>query len=239
MKLSNFVKVAVAGVLLMSVAVAYAQGGGGGGGRGQGRGGGFGQRGGMFGGPAQLANRADVQRDLGVSAEQKSKIDALQQQLREERQQMMQDMFSGGERPDPAEMQKVMEKANDKAKAELAKILDEKQMKRLDEIQVQLAGPSALLLPAVQKALGMTSDQVNKARDLQQKQQQANMAVFEKVRNQEISREEAQAANQKNTQVLNDELLKILMKEQGDKFKEMGGKPFKADPPQDRGGGGI
>ena len=53
--------------------------------------------------------------------------------------------------------------------------------------------------------------------------------------NQEISREEAQAARETNNKALDEELAPLLSADQVAKLKEMQGKPFKADPP---GGGG-
>jgi len=245
MTFSNLGKFVVVTALVVSTALVFAQGGGGGGGRGGGGGGfGGGQRGGFGGGFGagvhNLANRADVQRDIKATEDQKTKIAALNETMREE----MRGAFGGfggggGERPDMNAIRTAMEKMNEKGKTELAKILDAGQMKRIDEIQIQLAGANALLLPAVQKALGLSPDQISKLTALQQKQQEANMSIMEKQRNQEISREEAQAAREKNTKALADEFNKVLTPEQQDKFKGMAGAPFKADPPQGRGGGGL
>jgi hypothetical protein len=243
MNLKTFGKFLVMGVLVASMTTAMAQGGGAGGGGGRGGGGqgrgGFGQgRMGGFGqGAAQLANRADVQSDIKATDEQKKSIAALQDKLQEDRRAMMQDLMGGGGPPDQDEMRKAMEKFNEKAKSELAKILEKTQMTRLDEIAVQLQGGRAILLPAVQKALGLSAETIAKAADLQQKQNAANMVIFEKVRNQEITREEMTAAMEKNNKALDEELAKLLTPDQAAKLKELGGKPFKADPP--RGGGGL
>ncbi len=219
--------------VLACVALATAQGGGG---RGRGGGGGQGGRfGGQFGaGPAQLASRADVQRDIAATDDQKSKIAALQQKLAEERRNMFGGGGGGGGGGgfDPEAMRQAMEKMNETAKAELAKILNPDQMARLDQIGIQLAGARAILLPAVQKELGLDEGTIAKARELIQKQGEANRSIMERVRNQEISREEAQAARQKNDEALNAELAKLLSAEQAAKLKSMGGKEFKADPPQ-------
>jgi len=230
MNLKSIGKLAMIGLLVAAMTAAMAQGGGGGRGQGRGMGGRFGQ------GPAQLITRADVQRDLGISDDVKSKLASLSEKLNEDRRAMMQDLMGGGGPPDQAEMQKAMEKFNAKAKEEIAKVLNADQMKRLDEIGIQLQGNRAILLPAVQKALGLSDDVIAKAKDLAAKQQEANRAIFEKVGNGEMTREESQAAQQKNTTALGDELGKLLSADQAAKLKEMGGKPFKADPP--RGGGG-
>lgn len=244
MNISNIAKFVAVSVLVVSTAMVFAQGGGGGGGRGGGQGRGgfggqFGGRGGFGGGVHQLANRADVQRDINATEDQKTKIAALNETMREEMRSIFGGFGGGGERPDPETMRANIEKYNEKGKTELAKILDANQMKRIDEIQIQLAGPSALLLPAVQKALGLSKEQTDKLTTLQRQQMEANQTIQEKVRNQEISREEAQAARERNNTALQTEFNKVLTAEQQTKFKEMQGKPFKADPPQGRGGGGL
>src|SRR5689334_3233377 len=109
-------KLIVVTSLVMAAAMIFAQGGGGGGG---GRFGGG--QGGRFGmgqaGPTQLATRGDVQKDLGVTDDQKSKIAALNDKLREERRAMMQELMGGGQ-PDRAAMTAAMEKFNAKSKEE-------------------------------------------------------------------------------------------------------------------------
>lgn len=216
--------VVVAAAALMATA-AMAQ-------RGQGgmrmMGGGFGDSSGVM-----LLQRADVQKDLGVTDEQKSKLDAM-------RQQMMDDMRSrfqggGGGGFDRDAMQKAMKEMQDKSKTETAKILTKEQMTRLREINIQLAGNSAVAWEDVQKELGMTSDQTAKVKDLQAKQQDANQAVFQKMRDGEISREEIGDIMKKNQDTLNAELGKILKDDQKTKLKTMGGKPFKADANNGRG----
>jgi Spy/CpxP family protein refolding chaperone len=232
MNLRTLSKFFVVSMLVLSTALVFAQGGGGGRGQGGGRGGFGGQRFGMGQGPAQLAGRPDVQRDINATDQQKQQIQALNEKMREEMRAMFQGGGGGGGGFDPNAMRETFEKMNAKATEELGKILNEGQMKRLNEISVQLAGPRAILLPAVQKALGLSEDQIGKARTLQQRQQEANQSIMEKVRNQEISREEAQAAREKNDKALADEFAKLLTAEQSAKLKELSGKPFQADPPR-------
>lgn len=242
MNFTSIGKFVAVSALVVSTALVFAQGGGGGGGRagGQGRGG-FGLRGGIQS-PVQLAGRADVQRDIAATDDQKTKIAALQQKSREEMMAMFQAGAGGGGGGNGGgggrggfqmtpEQREAMEKLNAKYKGELGQILNADQMKRLDEIGVQLAGNRAILVPAVQKALGLSEDTIKKAQELQTKQNEANRSIQEKVMNQEISREEAQAAREKNNKALDDELAKLLSAEQAAKLKEMQGKPFKADPP--------
>jgi hypothetical protein len=128
-------------------------------------------------------------------------------------------------------------------KKDLAAILNDGQMKRLGELLLQRESYNALTQEEVQKALNFTSDQTQKVKDLQTKAQEANQSIMEKTRNQEMTREEGQAARTKNTKTMNDELQKILTADQAAKFKEMQGKAFTFETTnggggQRRGGGG-
>lgn len=207
--------IAVAAVAVMAVA-SFAQGGGGGRG-GQRFGGGFGND------PtgAGLVNREDVSGEIKITADQKSKIDALRQSQREKMREMFQNGGGGGQ--DPAAFQKMQTENN---KAILALLTDD-QKKRLKELAVQRMGNSAATNADIQKELGVSDDQKTKIKDLQDKQQAANTAIMEKMRNQEIEREAAQESFRKNTEALNAEIGKILTDAQKDKIKTMGGKPFK------------
>ena len=247
-----------AAALLVCAALVSAQGGQGGQDGRQGRRGAgmFGQAGRGFG-DMQLVFRADVQADLGLTAEQKTKLTELQNKQREARRgsgavgagNTGGAVGNGGRRGNRAgagqnmtdaereAMRKRMEEQRAQTQKDLAAILTAAQVKRLSEIRFQLQGSRAVLNAENQKALGLTTEQLTRISDLQQKQQQANQALTEKVRNQQITREELQKSRENNEKIFDAELLKILTPDQSAKLKEMGGKPFKADPPARRGGG--
>jgi hypothetical protein len=197
----------------------------GGGGRGQGmRMMGGGDSSGMqllFGNPRQPA-RKDVQTDLNLTDDQKSKLEAAGQKMMDDFRAMFQ---GGGGQPDQDAIKKVM----DTAKAEVAKILTKEQTARLREINIQLVGTSAAMFPDVQKDLGLTDDQKTKLKDLQTKQGEAMQALRQKMRDQEITMEEFQDANKKNNDTMKTEIGKVLTADQQTKLKAMGGKEFKAD----------
>ena len=213
--------------LLSCVALAAAQGGGGG----QGRRGGQRGRGGNS--ELSLSLRPDVQKELAVTDDEKTKLTALQAN-------QPRPNFGGGNGtpPDPAAMAKARAEAQAQQHKDLAAILSDTQMKRLGELLLQREGMNALTQDSVQKSLNFTSDQTAKVKDLQTKAQEANQAMQEKVRNQEMTREEAQAARTKNQQTMNDELSKVLTSDQAAKFKDMQGKPFTFEATAGRGGGG-
>ncbi len=227
--MKNLLKIMVVAVAIASLAIASAQPGGGG--RGQGRGGMMGMmRGGQGGGVALLA-REDVKDDLGLTSEQNSQIKAIQDGVRDKMMAKMQEAgisFGGGQRPDMAEIQKIMTPVMKEIEAEIEKVLKPEQKKRLDEIDVQLSGNRIAQREKFQKELAMTPDQIAKVKKLSETAQQANQAVMEKARNQEIEWTEVRTINEKNNKALDAEIGKVLTQAQKDKIKEMSGKPFVA-----------
>jgi Spy/CpxP family protein refolding chaperone len=172
--------------------------------------------------------RSDVAKELKITDEQKDKLMKVQD---DQRQKMM-SMFQGGgfDPSDREKMQKVISEAMAEADKSALAVLDEAQKKRLNELWIQRMGNGAIAVPEVQKQLGLTEAQVTKIKDLQTKQQSANQALFEKVRNQEIDPQEMRDVMTKNTKILNDEYAKVLTTEQTAKLKTLGGAEFKFDP---------
>jgi Spy/CpxP family protein refolding chaperone len=217
----NLKKLLLIGVALALTTACFAQGGGG-----------F-RRGGMFGGggPSQLLQRKDVQADLALTDEQKAKLDEIRTNVGSQ----MRDLFqnSGDDRAAAMKaMAPIMKKASDDALA----VLTASQKQRLNEINIQLNGNSALINNNdLQNQVGLTDDQKAKIADLLKTQQAANASIMEKRRSGEIQREDAGPAFQKNQQVLKDELDKVLTDAQKSKLKSMSGKPFTAA--EDNGGG--
>lgn len=239
-------------VSVLGISVALAQGGGG---RGQGRGGagGFGQRGGGQNYELTLLNRKDVQKDLGLSDDQVTKVEDYITKSRPQRGGgagaggngggggnrgnggggggQRQGGGAGGQMTEEqrAAMMKAAAERREKTRKELLEIISETQLKRVDEIHIQEQGNSAIRSADVQKALGLTADQVAKIKDLDSKMGEASAALFQKFRNQEISQEDMRSSMTKNNEVMNTELGKILTADQAAKLKAMGGKPFTKD----------
>ncbi len=212
-------------------ALALAQGGGGQG-RGQGRGGfGQGRGGGMT--PLSLLMRGDVRKDLDLKEEQITKIEALQPQRGQGGGG--QGQGGGGQRgqmtdEQRAAMQEAARKRAEEQKAAIAAILSPEQVTRLSEIAYQLQGNMAIPQADTQKLLGLDDKQIASIKDLQTKQQEANQALFQKMRDQEITQEELRDKMTKNTDIMKAELGKILKADQAAKLKALGGtKPFVAD----------
>jgi hypothetical protein len=218
---------AVIAVATLIVGSALAQGFPGGGGGRQGGMMRWGRMGGGGGSAAFLLQREDVQQDLGLSDAQKDKLKDMQQGMGEKmRAKFMEMGAAGGGRPDRETMQKMMAEVQKEVDKEVNAILDEKQQKRLKEIDLQLAGNSAAMRPEVQKQLELTPQQVEKIKALQQQAQKANASLLEGMRDGSVSREDIGGRMENNQKALNAEIGKVLNEKQMTKLKEMGGKPF-------------
>ncbi|HLO97521.1 MAG TPA: hypothetical protein VK171_02900, partial [Fimbriimonas sp.] len=198
-----------------------------------------------------LLNRSDVQKDLGLTNDQITKVEDYIAKSRPQRpggggaggggnggggggqRQGGGGGFGGGggqmTAEQIAEFQKQAAERRAKTRKELLEIISEAQLKRVDEINLQINGYMVLSQPAMQETLGFTAEQKAKVADLQAKQREANQGLFQKMRDQEIAQEDFRAAMTKNNDVMKAELGKILTAEQAEKFKAMQGKPFTAD----------
>lgn len=173
-----------------------------------------------------LLQRKDVQTDLGITDDQKSKLETAQTNMRDKAREMFQSGGGGGDRE---AMMANLKKLTEEMTKEVSGILTKEQMTRLKEINVQVSGNGIILNPDIQKELGLTDDQKSKIKDLQAKQMEAMQALRQKMQDGEIDQEDMQAARTKNQKALNEELGKILTDANKAKLKEMGGKEFKAD----------
>src|SRR2546423_1856419 len=198
---------ALAALLIITVG-AFAQGGGGGQGRRA-----FGPA-----NPGFLVRNADVQTDLKITPDQKTKLNTLFESM-----QAAQDNARASGSFDPEAMRKSM----DDAAAQINAILTPDQQARLKQIQVQTQKNRAIMSPEVQDQLGLSSDQKDKVKDLSDKFQAAQGELRQKMRDSDdAGRTQIRADMQKNNDALEAELAKILTPEQAQKLKDLGGAPF-------------
>lgn len=185
-----------------------------------------------------LLARKDVQKDLGLTEDQIGKLTAIQQGMMDDMRAAFQN--GGGDRE---AMQKQMQEMMKATQKKVDEVLTEAQRKRLKEIGIQMQGNRAITDPEVQKALNMTDDQKTKVKALSDKSQEAMQSLMEKMRNQEIDRDEMRASMEKNNKVMDEELAKILTEDQKKALAAMGGKKFEKDPNERGfgfgGGGGL
>lgn len=222
MKLQKLIGI---GAVLLSAATVMAQGfpgmPGGGGQRGMMR---------MMGGanmpPYMLLQRDDVQEDLKLTDDQKSKLRDFQGNMQQKMQEQMASVMASGQRPNQQEMRAMFERMNKEASDEVAKILTADQSKRLNEISIQLAGNQAVMRDDVKKELKLTAEQETKIRELQGKAREANQALMRQARDGNIAWEEVGKRRENNDKILNEEIGKILTAAQREQLAKMGGAKF-------------
>ena len=189
-------------IVVMASQVAMAQNEKGRGGRG-GRGG-PGGPGGRGMGPVsmtQLATVDKVQQALKLKDEQKSKIETINKESRDEMRKAYQDG-----NVDPEKRQKMMEATS----AKLKEVLDGGQQKRLMGIFIQVNGMASIMDPAVAKELKITDEQKTKLRE--------EMRGMREGRGENVSPEDRKAKAEKMVKsVLTDEQQKKLEELKGEK----------------------
>lgn len=252
----------LAAALLVCTAFAVAQGGQGGGqGRGQG-GFGAGQRGGMgFGAQSetQLAFRADVQKDLGVTTEQKTKLDELQAKQRQGRGgqggQGQGGVRGGGQGQGQRQGQGQGGGQNrgqgggQRQGGGFGQMTEEQRQamqQRQEEARKELA---TILNESQMKRIGEIRVQLAGTRAVMQPDVQKTLNITTEqitkisdlqakqgeanralFQNQDLSQEDRRTRMENNNKILDAEILKVLTADQNAKLKALGGKPFKADP---------
>ena len=237
--------VLISGVLLVSVvSLASAQerrgpGRGGPGGPGFG---GPGGAGGMQGSISMLLGMAEVQKELGLSDEQKKQVADLSRELREQMQssmgnfnfQQMQDLSPEERDKRIAEARKKSEAVNEQAVAKVAKILDAKQFQRFEQLRVQREGISTLSRPEVAAKLGLSEDQQAKIRAIQES---ARPQARGGPNQSEEDRRASFTRMQQQREKMQADILGVLTDAQKSKWEELKGKKFTF--PQGGGGGGF
>ena len=186
--------------------------------------------------PLMILMREDLKEsiyaDLNLSDDQKLKLaeyfapDAMRERMMSVFQNSgmsFEDMRSEEGRK---KMQEIMTKQQESMKKEIEGMMTPDQVKRLGQIYIQTSGNRAILNKDIAKALEITSAQQEKIDGLQKASGEAMRALFEKMRNQEITGEEMQEKQKKNGEIMNTELGKILTDNQKAKLVEMGGKKF-------------
>jgi len=191
---------------------------GGGGGFGGGRGGAV--------DPTTLLGQEPIQKELELSADQKEKVTALADSVREARQAMFQGGGGAGG-GDFQEMQKKMTEMTEANKKKVAEILQPPQNARRDEIMLQLSvsqsPATALTQGNTGEKLGLTEDQKKKVADLVAKNQEKTQSLFQDAGG------DFQGMQEKMTKLRDDlknDAMAVLTPEQKEKLTKLQGKTF-------------
>ena len=186
----------------------------------------------LFGGisKADLATADEVQAELKMSDEQKSKAEEIRDQLRSDRRDLFQSGFGGFN-----EIRGEMEALDRKASAGLMELLDEVQRERLQGIAIQVNGPLELNDPAVGEKLQLTDEQRTKLEEVREENSQAVRDAFQDAG--DLSREERREKFSELAETTSDNLLGVLTDDQRSRFDQMQGAPVEIDRSQFRGRG--
>jgi hypothetical protein len=186
-----------------------------------GGGGGFGAN------PMMLLGQESVQQELKMTEDQIAKV--------KEHQQKAAGNFGALAGLTPEERQKKFQEMAQENEKFLGDVLKPEQKKRLDQIVLQQRGGDALTDPKVQQTLGITDDQKEKIKSIQDdlRKTMGELRASAGGDRQEMAKkmQEMRTAN-------NDKLLKLLTDDQKKKFDEMTGPKFtgKIEPPRRPGG---
>jgi hypothetical protein len=206
------------GFLAAALVASEAQAQPGGGGRG-GRGGRGGPGGMMSGanGLLMLAQNAQVQKELEIVDDQKTKLTDLAAAQRTARQELMN--LSQEERAPKAQAMQ------DDLMKKLGEILLPKQLERLKQIQLQVEGPNALTSPDVVKALNITADQQAKMKTISDEAQTKMRDAL-----QGVTGPDRMTKMQEMNKDLGEKLLAVLTPDQVAQFEKMKGPKLDIDP---------
>jgi DNA-binding TFAR19-related protein (PDSD5 family) len=218
---------------------------------GGGRGGfGFGgPGGGFFATSDALLGMPEVQKELGVSDEQKGLIEDMVADIREKRREA----FTGGGFQDfqnlsQEERQKRMEEGRKKGeeiqkKADdmVSMILEPNQLDRLQQLRLQREGVGAFSREEIAKKLALSDEQRDKIRKIGEEAftPPAGGGGFQNFQNlSEDERREARNRMRERMEKMNSDILAVLTPDQKATWEKMQGKQFDFPAPRGFGGGG-
>lgn len=204
-----------------------------------GQGGQGGQQRGQFGGgfaanSSTLLSMPEVQKELGLSEDQKGLIGDMIKDLRGSAGQGFQALqgLSADERREKlAELQKQGEERNKKVDDLTKTVLDAKQLARLEELKLQRDGINALSRSEVATKLGLTDDQKEKIKKIRD-DARPDPSSFQNLRNAtKEDRDAAAAKAQERRTKTQADTLAVLTAEQKSSWEKMQGKKFEFPAP--------
>jgi len=191
-----------------------------------------------------LLRSEQVQQELKLTEDQKSKLQKLGEKMRDE----FRERFSGMEGLSREERQKKMEEMREQMqkegaeraealKKQLAEILKPEQMKRMRQIELQQAGPAALAQPVVAEAVGLTDEQKEKIQEIQRESQEEMRKLWQSAREGDSEErggrmEQLREKGRELREKAEKKAMSLLKPEQKKKLGEMMGEPFELDRSQ-------
>lgn len=193
-------------------------------GQGQGQGRGRGGFGGMFGGESRLglAAREQVQSELKLTDEQKTKIRDLAQKTGEQ----MRGLFGQGQDLSREERAEKFRQATNQAEEQLKAILTPEQQDRLRGIAIQQFGAQMLTRDDVAQKLNLTDEQKKQVRQvLDQAQEQRRQSFQNRQQGQQPDFAALREQMEKQRKETDEKALAVLTPRQKEQWEQMKGKP--------------
>jgi Spy/CpxP family protein refolding chaperone len=190
--------------------------------------GGFGGPGG--GGSAGLLMMAEVQKELGVTDDQKEKVTKALEGLRPQPGQggggNFREMTEEQRAKAMEEFRKQADERNKKVEAALKEVLTADQQKRLSELRVQREGVAGLSRGEIAEKLELTDEQKGKLRELAEAARPNFGQGGRPAGGENVDREKLMAEFQARREKLEADSLAVLTADQKAKWEEMKGKKF-------------
>lgn len=188
--------------------------------------------------PASLQNvfmigGEEVQTELGLSEEQKTKAADLGLQLRQEAFEIMsglQDLTPEEQKEAMGDVMNMIAEKGKEVEGRLDELLDDKQAVRLKELSLQSRGAQALEDEELVAALKITDDQKKKLTEIRETGMDALQEAFGKLREAGGDQGDLRAKMQKLREELNEQGLAVLTPEQRKQLDTMKGKAFSFPP---------
>lgn len=189
---------------------------------------------------ASLAGLEQVQNELKVTDEQKSKIDDIVGLYRDDRRQLFSGLRDVSREERAQKMDELRSQFDQMAAAAEKKVdavLNDEQRKRLQEIVVQVLGGRALERADVTAALALNDEQKKKIKAVFESEDQRRRDLFEQARDGNLQREQIFTKFRELQTTINTEALAVLTDEQKAEFEQMKGAAFELQRPERRGRG--
>ena len=185
-------------------------------------GGGRGSRGGFGGGgSAELLRNEAVQKELGLTPDQISKVEEAQRGMRDNPE--IRDLFSKMREASPEERTAIFTQVREIMERQVAAVISPDQKKRLDELVLQQQGMRSLSDDATAKSLGLSEDQQNQAKSIIDEYESKRGEVRF---NRDLSDEDRDAQLNKLSAERDEKVGAILTPQQRSTFTQRQGRPF-------------
>jgi len=181
-----------------------------------------------------LLRRPDVQKELKLDGDQQKQVQNVLQELNKQRRDeyaKLRKAGPGNAKNRAQQYRKIREKINAEADKHVEGILERKQIKRLNQIAVQMQGLRALQNPEVAKQLKLTDKQQKKIDELQAERTKKFRQLYQELRNGKLQRNKLAEKRAEISKDIDKQIQGVLTKKQTARFKKMKGKEFQLKRP--------